>query len=53
MWFVYGQTVITERVWFVTAYDTPEEAVKKISSLYNMDARSGCTGENYYFMKKH
>lgn len=39
---------------YVGQYDSWEDAISKVTSLYNMDSRSAADkGQYYYFVKEH
>ena len=51
-YYVYYEHIPTGKQQFVNVYDTAEDAVSKITSLYNLDKRNGQASEYYYFMKR-
>lgn len=53
MWYVYCRHLGSGREDFVGIYDTPKDAVRKISQCYRIDENTCQKGEYYYFMKKH
>lgn len=52
MFYVYYRHIPSGSEHFVNVYDTAADAIAKITSLYNMDAKSCQKGEYYYFMKQ-
>jgi len=53
MFYVYCRHMASGREDFCGMYETANEAIFKITSLYNMDKNINQLGEYYYFMKRH
>ena len=53
MQYVYYLHLKSGKEVYVSSYDTPEAAVRKIASCYAIDGKTCQAGEYYYFMKKH